>query len=328
MMIATCGSLRAQMTRQEYIDKYKHIAVAHKEEFGIPASITMAQGMLESGNGNSELAAKSNNHFGIKCKSYWTGRKVYHDDDAKDECFRAYPTVEQSYRDHAEFLDESSRYDSLFDYSSSDYKSWARGLKKAGYATAPDYAERLIKIIEENDLQVLDKRDGLREYAALHGGSMTAPYKPRPSSQSDDWFADSQVKATITTGEGVDPNNYATTINAHRGYNVYRNNGVFYVIAKRGDSYEKIAEFFDLSQRRLRIYNDLPRRAPIAVGDVIYIARKESKWEGEQRTHIVKSGETLHSIAQEYGITIRGLRRINKLDMNYALGVGQTIRLK
>ena len=148
------GLLRAQVrqTREEYIDRYKHIAVEQMERYGIPASITMAQGILESDCGNSLLSLRSNNHFGIKCKSNWRGGKVYHDDDAKGECFRAYPSVEASYFDHAEFLDSQPRYDSLFAYASDDYRSWARGLKAAGYATAPDYAQRLVRIIEESQL--------------------------------------------------------------------------------------------------------------------------------------------------------------------------------
>ena len=145
-----------QITREEYIDRYKSIAVAHMERYGIPASITMAQGLLESNAGNSWLSRQSNNHFGIKCKRDWTGDRVYHDDDAKGECFRSYPTVEDSYDDHARFLDSQPRYDSLFAYSSTDYRSWARGLKAAGYATAPDYAQRLCRIIEEAQLFLLD----------------------------------------------------------------------------------------------------------------------------------------------------------------------------
>ena len=117
---------QVRQTREEYISRYMPIAIAHMERYGIPASITMAQGILESDCGNSLLSMKSNNHFGIKCKRNWTGDKVYHDDDAKGECFRSYPSVEASYRDHAEFLDSQPRYDSLFAYSSDDYKSWAR----------------------------------------------------------------------------------------------------------------------------------------------------------------------------------------------------------
>lgn len=159
ILLTAFGSLRAQVrqTREEYIDRYKSIAVAHMERYGIPASITMAQGILESDCGNSRLSIMSNNHFGIKCKRNWTGEKVYHDDDAKGECFRSYPTVEASYQDHAEFLDTQPRYDSLFAYSPTDYKSWARGLKAAGYATAPDYAQRLCRIIEEAQLFLLDQ---------------------------------------------------------------------------------------------------------------------------------------------------------------------------
>ena len=164
MACITCLQAQTRQTREEYIARYKHIAIDHMERYGIPASITMAQGILESDSGNSNLAKSSNNHFGIKCKTGWDGRKVYHDDDEKGECFRAYDSVEESYRDHADFLDQSPRYDSLFAYSSTDYRSWARGLKAAGYATAPDYAQRLTKIIEDNQLYLLDKEGGAELY--------------------------------------------------------------------------------------------------------------------------------------------------------------------
>ena len=143
------------MTRNEYIDKYKDEAIYQMKKYKIPASITLAQGILESGDGNSELAKKSNNHFGIKCHSDWEGERVYHDDDKKDECFRKYNKVRDSYDDHSEFL-LRPRYAALFEYALTDYKSWAKGLKKAGYATNPNYAKHLIKIIEENELYKLD----------------------------------------------------------------------------------------------------------------------------------------------------------------------------
>ncbi len=320
LCIATWGAgAQSRITRQEYVDRYKHIAVAHMERYGIPASITMAQGILESDSGNSQLSTRSNNHFGIKCKSNWTGGKVYHDDDAKDECFRAYGSVEESYGDHAEFLDNSPRYDALFDLASSDYKGWAKGLKKAGYATAPDYAERLIKIIEDSDLHLLDQKNGIAKYADLHGGHAS----------TEGWFEGGENGVTSISGEGIDPNNYSATINAHKGYNVYRNNRVFYVVSKGGDTYEQIAEFFDLSERRLRSYNDLSRKATITRGEIIYIAKKESKWRGKGRkTHTVKSGETLRSISQEYGIGLKSICRINNLKDKNSLKVGQTIKLK
>ena len=143
------------MTRNEYIDKYKDEAIYQMKKYKIPASITLAQGILESSDGNGELAKKSNNHFGIKCHSDWEGERVYHDDDKKNECFRKYNKVRDSYDDHSEFL-LRPRYASLFEYALTDYKSWAKGLKKAGYATNPYYAKHLIKIIEENELNKLD----------------------------------------------------------------------------------------------------------------------------------------------------------------------------
>ena len=225
---------QVRQTREEYINKYKKIAVAHMERYGIPASITMAQGILESDCGNSWLSQASNNHFGIKCKRNWTGDVVYYDDDEKGECFRSYPSVEASYQDHAEFLDSQPRYDSLFAYSSDDYKSWARGLKAAGYATAPDYAQRLIRIIEENQLFLLDRPDGERLYASRMGRKVTDP---------EGWFADqSSVEPAAGASPAIDPDNYRVTINAHNGYNVYATNGYFF-----GDwppGHKKFAETF------------------------------------------------------------------------------------
>lgn len=159
LLLALIGcSLSAQeMSSEDYIQKFHEIAIDEMHSYGIPASITLAQGILESGNGNSQLSIKSKNHFGIKCHKGWTGKKVYHDDDEENECFRKYKNVSDSYRDHSEFLKNRDRYAFLFDYKMTDYKSWARGLKKAGYATHPEYAERLISLIERYDLAQYDK---------------------------------------------------------------------------------------------------------------------------------------------------------------------------
>ena len=158
IMLFFCTNLlfAQEMSRVEYISIYKDLAVAEMNQYGIPASITLAQGVLESGNGNSELARKARNHFGIKCHNSWEGKKVYYDDDEAQECFRKYPTVAASYRDHSVFL-KTARYANLFELAITDYKGWAKGLKKAGYATNPKYAELLIKIIEDNQLQQYDK---------------------------------------------------------------------------------------------------------------------------------------------------------------------------
>ena len=152
------SNLSAQSARQIYIDAYDVTAMREMKQYGIPASITLAQGILESGDGKSSLANKSNNHFGIKCHGDWKGQKVYHDDDKKGECFRKYKNPDQSFRDHSLFLSERSRYAFLFDLKPDDYKGWAKGLQKAGYATSKTYSKRLISIIEVNDLQRFDKK--------------------------------------------------------------------------------------------------------------------------------------------------------------------------
>ncbi|MCD8275313.1 MAG: glucosaminidase domain-containing protein [Alistipes sp.] len=323
ILLTAFGSLRAQVrqTREEYIDRYKSIAVAHMERYGIPASITMAQGILESDCGNSRLSMMSNNHFGIKCKRDWTGGKVYHDDDAKGECFRSYPTVEASYQDHAEFLDSQPRYDSLFAYSPTDYKSWARGLKAAGYATASDYAQRLCRIIEEAQLFLLDQPDGERLYASRSGRKITDP---------EGWFTDqSSVERTADASSAVDPDNYRVTINAHNGYNVYATNGVHYVLAKEGDTFENIGKKFRISARNLRKFNDLKdKKAQPMTDEVVYIERKKKRWEGNAHTHICRQGETAYAVGQSYAIRTRSVEKLNKLKPGDTLEQGRQIRIK
>ena len=157
IILCSISVVAQEATTEDYIRKYHKIAIDEMHSYGIPASITLAQGILESGNGNSDLAHKSNNHFGIKCHKDWYGRKVYHDDDAKNECFRKYRKVSDSYRDHSEFLKNRDRYAFLFDYKMTDYTAWAKGLKKAGYATHPEYAEKLINLIERFDLALYDR---------------------------------------------------------------------------------------------------------------------------------------------------------------------------
>ena len=157
IILCSISVVAQEATTEDYIRKYHKIAIDEMHSYGIPASITLAQGILESGNGNSDLAHKSNNHFGIKCHKNWSGRKVYHDDDAKNECFRKYRKVSDSYRDHSEFLKNRDRYAFLFDYKTTDYAAWAKGLKNAGYATHPEYAEKLINLIERFDLALYDR---------------------------------------------------------------------------------------------------------------------------------------------------------------------------
>ena len=312
MSVSAMAAVR--QTREEYVEKYKAIAVAHMERYGIPASITMAQGILESDSGNSRLSLSSNNHFGIKCKKHWTGDRVYHDDDAKGECFRAYPSVEASYQDHADFLDQSPRYDSLFAYPSDDYRSWARGLKAAGYATAPDYAERLVKIIESMKLYLLDKENGNKIYAAAK--SATA--------NTEAWW-ESNI---ATSDEQINPNAFRVTVNSHKGYGVYRTNHTFYVVAKEGDTFESVGEVFDISAKMLRKFNDVPKDGKLAKGDIVYIERKKTQWLGNVMQHKVVRDENLYSLSQSYGIRLKSLAKLNHLRINDEVRKGEIIRLK
>lgn len=302
-----------ELSREEYINRYKHIAIAHQQRYGIPASITMAQGILESGNGNSTLSRRSNNHFGIKCKGDWKGRSVRHDDDAPNECFRAYDTVEESYEDHAEFLDSSPRYDSLFLFSSNDYRSWARGLKSAGYATAPDYTERLIKLIEEHNLYLLDGEEGEVSYLA----ATTSLPREQVAERAREDMA------------GIDPNNFRITVNTVNGYSLYKTNGSLYVVAKEGDTFASIARSFDLSASTLRRFNDVEDRASeVGEGRVVYIESKQKRWLGNTRTHRLLDGETLYMLSQSYGIKLSSLRKHNKLGKGAEPAPGSTLSLR
>ncbi|MEG2614807.1 MAG: glucosaminidase domain-containing protein [Alistipes sp.] len=320
LLIPTWASAQTQWTKEEYIDRYKSIAVAQMECYGIPASITMAQGILESNAGNSWLSRESNNHFGIKCKKNWQGERIYHDDDAKGECFRSYPTVEASYYDHAVFLDSQPRYDSLFVYSTSDYKSWARGLKAAGYATAPDYAQRLVKIIEDNQLYLLDAPNGERLYAEARGHKGVTP---------EEWFANqSNMEHVATSGGSIDPDDYRVTINAHNGYNVYQTNGVHYVLAKESDSFENIGHKFRISAKNLRKFNDLRGKAQPLTNEVVYIERKKKRWTGNAMVHTARKGETAYAVGQFYAIRTRSIEKLNRLDEHSVLETGAKIKIR
>ena len=313
-VVSVSAAAKVRQTREEYVEKYKAIAIAHMERYGIPASVTMAQGILESDSGNSLLSTSSNNHFGIKCKKHWTGDRVYHDDDAKGECFRAYPSVEASYQDHADFLDQSPRYDSLFTYQSDDYRSWARGLKACGYATAPDYADRVVKIIESMKLYLLDKENGGKIYSAAK--SATA--------NTEAWF-ESNI---ATSDEQINPNAFRVTVNSHKGYGVYRTNHTFYVVAKEGDTYESLGGIFDISPKMLRKLNDVAKDATLAKGNIVYIERKKTQWLGNMIQHKVVRDESLYALSQSYGIRLKSLAKLNNMHVGDNVKKGEIIKLK
>lgn len=323
-----------KLTPEEYIYRWRATAVDNMEVYGIPASITMAQAILESGFGNGYLARVANNHFCIKCKKSWTGRTITHADDRPDDCFRVYDSVEESFADHANFLCSGERYEFLFAYDITDYKSWAKGLKKAGYATAEDYAERLISVVERYNLSLLDKKNGI----ALYDEYLAKEFGVKVENTSEESLpvqmvadAREEVEQNLLiaySDKGVDPNNFRVTINSHAGYNVYRTNGTFYIVANEGDTYEHIGKLFELSPKLLRRFNDVKPAAQPVADEIVFIELKMASWNGEQMLHTVAKGETLYTISQMYGIRLKALIKLNKAYKDKELTEGQTIRLK
>jgi len=291
-----------------YIEQYKAIAIKEMIEYKIPASITMAQGILESGAGQSELALKSNNHFGIKCHTDWKGDKVYYDDDAKDECFRKYNEVAESYRDHSTFLANKTRYAALFELELTDYKGWAKGLKAAGYATNPKYADLLINLIEEYNLASLDK--------------MTAA-DIKKQDKKDDKKKDEVVikhddKAPETKPKKV----------SWGGYNeeVFYYNRIPTVIVEPGDSPESLSKKHHIKINLLKDYNDIENGGNIAPGSKFYLQPKRKK--GETKYHIVKAGETIWSISQDEGVRLASLYKFNTINSGQEPAIGEQINLR
>ncbi len=297
-IVITTYEVAGQYSRADYIQKYQLLAIDEMNRSGIPASIIMAQACLESGDGNSELSRKSNNHFGIKCKSYWTGKKVYYDDDVKNECFRKYRTVEDSYIDHTDFLTDNPRYFDLFKLPSDDYNGWAKGLKKAGYATARDYDKRLIKIIEDYQLYRLDYRVSFNQLTAS---------------------ADTKIN-----NDGI---SNTLRINAFQSHQIREVNGVKSVVAKQGDTYDVIAQELGLKMWELCKFNDQPKNYRPQPNEIIYVQQKNKKTNKHLKTHRVEANETMHYISQVYGIKLKPLLRRNHMKRGEEPVVGQVIYL-
>ena len=315
----------AQSHQEKYIEKYAEIAVAEMYRSGVPASITLAQGLLESGSGRSELALKSNNHFGIKCHNNWQGSKVYHDDDAKGECFRKYSAPEESYRDHSDFLRYRDRYRFLFDYKITDYKSWAYGLKKAGYATDPNYPRKLINLIEEYELHQYDTKPAsfVRSFdVSVSDNRVKSKEKkqavpqtvPTPLSQIE------QVQK-ISVGK-------RETFRFSLSREMYSQNGVLFVYAAEGESYKSIAESNRLFLRELLKFNDLEEDVPLAPGTVVYLQKKKKQALAGLEMHVVNKRESLRDIAQRYGVRLDRLCKINGIENVDVIREGDIIKLR
>ncbi|MGV8096019.1 MAG: glucosaminidase domain-containing protein [Mangrovibacterium sp.] len=282
--------------RQEYIETYRKLAVLEMQRTGVPASITLAQACLESSNGNSELSRKSNNHFGIKCKSTWNGKRVYHDDDERNECFRRYNSVEESYIDHSNFLSANPRYSTLFTLEITDYKGWAHGLKRAGYATNPRYAEELIRIVEENQLYLYDRVTDPSQLGRFnHAGNTDAKHP---------------------------------LINPYQTRKVVLRNALKTIVVKTGDTMESIAQEFNLKPWQMYQYNDYPYGKQPIENEIIYLEPKARKAAKGLETHVLESGESMHYVSQVYGIKLKPLLRRNRLNNGENPPVGTVIYLR
>ena len=266
-----------KLTREEYINTFSELAMREMLRVGIPASITLAQGCLESNNGNSSLATKGNNHFGIKCHD-WEGRKIYHDDDKRKECFRSYASAYESYKDHSHFLSTKDRYASLFELNPHDYRGWAKGLKKAGYATANNYATLLIRIIEENELFRYD-------LLVLEGEL--------------DQYIDS-----LGVPENLD---YQTD------RSILLNNNIEYVLSEAGDTPESLRAELGLFKNEIYRYNNLYKGMHLEPGTIIYLQPKRSKAARGNEIHVVEEGQTMYDISQIYGVKLKHLYSKNHM---------------
>ncbi len=264
----------------EYIAKYSDLAVEQMRKYGIPASITLAQGLLESDAGRSVLTTKCNNHFGIKCHSDWTGRRMYHDDDEKGECFRCYRNAEQSFRDHSLFLVNGARYQSLFKLGNTDYKGWAKGLKAAGYATSPTYATKLIELIERYGLERYDRKKGVR----LKPGQL--PHQP-----------------LIVNGQRC-------------------------VKLREGETLKDVAREYGMQLSLLRRFNEVNRKFDVPAGTLVFLERKRNRSDKEHRTYVVKRGDSMWSISQQFGVKVSSLTKRNKISDNNPLVAGMTLILR
>lgn len=278
-----------------YIEKYSALAINEMHYSKIPASITMAQALLESQFGTSELAVNANNHFGIKCQTGWSGETYTYQDDDDNTCFRKYNSVEESFRDHSHFLMYRPRYAGLFELDPYDYEAWAHGLKKAGYATNPNYAPMLLRIIQEYNLHVLD----------------SMPPRMEAVTASDSGLIPVKKRVVSTTQPRP----------LHR-------NRIEYTVAQPGDSVSTLTEKYDKLRWEIRKYNEIPRGGEVEPGQVVYLQPKRKQAEPGYTTHEVQEGETMHSISQMYGIRLKWLYKRNGMIPGTEPRVGEEVWLR
>lgn len=321
----------------DYIDRYKDIAMEEMQNYKIPASITLAQGILESGNGQSRLAKQGNNHFGIKCHNDWKGKTMRQDDDAPKECFRVYKTAEDSYRDHSKFLANSTRYASLFKLEITDYKGWAKGLKKAGYATLPSYASVLINLIETYDLQQYDQMVVKGKFKK-HKKEKEQKAEPKIEEPKPEKKAKKAKPEKVKTVKPAKPYQVVAAVPVLADcavvgmtddhHFIRENFGVKFVFTKAGDDLAMLAKELRVAQYQLVKYNDLGNKTTFSEGEVLYIGPKRRKAPQGYDYHKIQPGETLRQVSRLYAVKLERLFKMNGLDENSVLSVGQEIKLR
>lgn len=307
MIIASFAMLLSgdKSPQEQYIEKYASIAVEEMHRTGVPASITLAQGLLESGAGLSTLAKDSNNHFGIKCHSDWKGKTTTKTDNAPNECFRVYDSASDSFRDHSDFLRYNDRYKFLFDYPVTDYKAWAAGLRQAGYATDPGYSIKLITLIEHYSLN---------SYDVVEKDSEPLPEAP----------------LIIETPKKVETSEYGTTETVSIRFNrLFQLNSVQFVYALPGETYRSIADHYGLSLHSILSFNDLEKDEQLLPGSVVYIDMKKNKAEKGLDKYIVGTeGESLRDICQRFAVRMKAVMKLNGFEKDCILREGDTVLLR
>lgn len=330
---------------RDYIVKYQYVAMDKMHEYRIPASITLAQGIFESACGMSRLATEGNNHFGIKCHEDWMGDTILVDDDELQECFRKYEDMAGSYNDHSKFLTTRKRYANLFQLDILDYRAWARTLKADGYATNPQYADRLISLIERFSIARLDtlcmKKEAGQEVAENpygNGGkpvdnsstnpsvTPTKPNQPVKPTTPDKPVVVPPAKTAIKVFTAIG-SEYPAGASPFSYRKVFENNHTYFIIAQKGDTYEKIAGDVQVAAVSLRKFNDVldPNSQPVE-NEIVYIESKAKTH--NNKVHIVQAGETLRYIAQRYGVQLHYIFKYNSLDENSIIHPGDQILLK
>jgi flagellum-specific peptidoglycan hydrolase FlgJ len=331
LLVQTCFA-QIKQDIENYIAKYKDIALQEMVRCKIPASITLAQGLHESSYGKSKLSTEANNHFGIKCKDEWDGKKFYQNDDAPNECFRVYDHAEDSYADHSDFLITRPRYAELFQITITDYKEWARGLKACGYATNPRYAEILIKTIEDYNLAAYDQQ-GLAMIAAQE--KQFLPATTAPETQPVAVIPEKQKPSPVAAAEPASTRHITfakasstgfVTVHDESGKKEIVVNGCKAIKADGTVDPLAIAYNYQIQYSQVLAFNDMNEGDKFKDGENIFLQPKRAK--GTDPVYIVQPGESMRSIAQKFGIKLKDLYQKNLMVLNDQAMAGETIYLQ